>query len=427
MANATSPAPPVDGIPPDVLAAMQAEVPSVADEIVCEIRQISPAYAELMDGHYGKTLLGAITLCLTTFVDVIADPSASRDSRDEVCRQLGQYEAENGRSLDLLHAAYRLGCQVAWRRIMQLGQRDNLDSAVVSLLADAVLSYLDELAALSVEGYQAAQARSGDARQEWRGRLLRRILEQPPAPRRAIASLAELADWTLPETVTPVALRGRTEGSRASGELLLTREDGAAPLEDDILADVTGAEPYLLVPGAVTEARERALMGAVNGRAVIGLTVPLAEAADSLRWARRALALAEAGLIAGTAPVLSAVHCEDHLVTLWLQSDTALAEQIVRRQLSALENLTPRQRSRYTETLGAWLETRCTAAEIAQTLHLHPQTIRYRIRQFEQAFGDKLKDPDVRFGLELALRFTRLGQRTVGKTATGTTRNFIQK
>jgi hypothetical protein len=402
MTNATSPARAIDGIPRDLPAAMRAELPGVADEIIREIRRASPEYARVMDGPYGQALQIGILQCLTTFVDLIADPSAPRDSRDKICRRFGQYEAGEGRSLDLLHAVYRLGCQVAWRRIMTLCQRDNLDSAVVSLLADALFTYMDELAALSVEGYQAAQARSGDARDESRRRLLRLLLEQPPAPRRAIARLAELADWTLPETVTPVALRGPAD-------------EACALPDDDILANVTCAEPHLLVPGEVTQALERALTGAVTGRAAIGLTVPLAEVADSLRWARQALSLAESGFITETAPVMipvrSLVRCEDYLVTLWLRSDPALAEQIVRRQLGVLEGLTARQRSRYTETLGAWLETRCTAAEIAQALHLHPQTVRYRIRQFEQAFGEKLKDPDTRFGIELALRFTRLGQR----------------
>jgi hypothetical protein len=33
----------------------------------------------------------------------------------------------------------------------------------------------------------------------------------------------------------------------------------------------------------------------------------------------------------------------------------------------------------------------------------HPQTVRYRINQLQQLFGDKLTDPDARLTLELAL------------------------
>jgi hypothetical protein len=223
-----------------------------------------------------------------------------------------------------------------------------------------------------------------------------------------VTSLAGLAGWVLPEIVTAVAVGG-ADGSPRPGEVPAAGEDRAGLLDEDILADLGCDQPYLLVPGEVTEERERALREAVAGRVVIGVAVPLAAAVDSLRWARRVLWLAEAGVISTGAPV---IRCEEHLVTVWLWSDPGLAAQIARRELGVLEPLTELQRDRYTQTLGAWLETRCTAAEIAQRLGVHPQTIRYRIRQFEQAFGDRLKDPDARFGLELALRIARLDQQT---------------
>jgi hypothetical protein len=391
---------------------MRPELPGVAEEIIAEVRRAIPEYARPMEGPYGQALRMGVQQALTTFVDRVADPLAPCGTRDEVCRRLGQYEALEGRSLDSLQAAYRIGAQVAWRRLMRLGQLNNLNSVVMSLLADAVFRYMDELAALSLEGYQEAQARSAEARQEWRLRLLRLILEQPPAPRRAITSLAELAGWTMPETVTPVALRavGKADGAGAPDGCapLAQATDGVPLLDSDVLADLSCARPHLLIPGPVTQTRELMLQAAIAGRrAAIGLTVPLPSAADSLRWARQALVLAGSGII----PDAPIARCEDHLVTLWLLSDSALADQVVKQQLGVLTRLTPRQRSRVTETLGPWLETRGTAAEIADMLHVHPQTVRYRIRQFEQTFGDRLKDPDARFGLELALRVMRLKRR----------------
>ena len=40
----------------------------------------------------------------------------------------------------------------------------------------------------------------------------------------------------------------------------------------------------------------------------------------------------------------------------------------------------------------------------ARRLHVHPQTIRYRLRQVSELFGDALGEPDTRFQLLLALR-----------------------
>jgi DNA-binding CsgD family transcriptional regulator len=315
----------------------------------------------------------------------------SREHRDDLCRKLGRYEAEEGRSLDSLQAAYRIGGHVAWQRVMVLGQACRLSSSIMSLLADAVFGYMNELAALSVTGYQDARARCAEARQQARQRLLQLIVERPPVPLRALADLADQAGWTLPAEVTLVAVE--------PGVLCRAMLGGT-----DILADLDGPQPVLLVPGKPGDTLFEAL-GTCG--AAVGLTVPLADAADSLRWARQALALAAAGIIDGG----PATRCEDHLVTLWLLSDGALADQVCRRQLGALEGLTPRQQERLTETFGAWLETRGTAAEIADRLQVHPQTVRYRIRQLERTLGDQFGNPDARFAMEMVLRVMRLRDR----------------
>jgi DNA-binding PucR family transcriptional regulator len=66
------------------------------------------------------------------------------------------------------------------------------------------------------------------------------------------------------------------------------------------------------------------------------------------------------------------------------------------------------------ETLEAWLEARGSAAKIAERLQVHPQTVRYRMRQLEQSLGEQLADPDSRFAMELVLRARRLHQRGAG-------------
>ena len=43
-------------------------------------------------------------------------------------------------------------------------------------------------------------------------------------------------------------------------------------------------------------------------------------------------------------------------------------------------------------------------AAVAAELHVHPQTVRYRLERLRESFGSALDDPDARFELELALR-----------------------
>jgi len=76
--------------------------------------------------------------------------------------------------------------------------------------------------------------------------------------------------------------------------------------------------------------------------------------------------------------------------------------------LAPLRRLRPEQADRLAETLLAWLENADNAGAAARCLHVHPQTVRYRLRQLTELFGDRLADPEARFTLQVALRIRRL-------------------
>jgi DNA-binding CsgD family transcriptional regulator len=389
---------PPAALPRKLAAIMLPELPSLTDEIITKIRRDVPEYARPLDGPFGQALRDGVVQSLTAFVDHVADPAAPQDRLHRVCRRLGSLEAREGRSLDSLQAAYRIGAHVAWRRAMKVGERHHLSSSIMSQLADALFAYINQLASLSLQGFLEAKAQSSEELRERRRRLLGLLLELPPASRQAVHEAARFAGWTVPDEVTLVALRPGTTCAMAA-------------LDDDVLVEVAAARPHLLIPGDLDAARSAMLEAAVTkpGAAAVGLTVPLAGAADSLRWARRALSLADAGVIDES----GLIRCEDHLMTLWLRADDALVDELARRQFVTMAGLTPRQRSRLTETLRTWLESRGSAAEIADRLQVHPQTVRYRMRQLERTLGDRLNDPDSRFAMEVVLRATRLGERSV--------------
>ncbi len=364
---------------------MQRELPSLVDEIISDIRETIPEYARPIDGPYGRTLRSGVERALNGFVDWVMDPEAPLD---DICRKLGQFEAYEGRQLDTLQSAYRVGAQTGWRRVMDLHRRHDLTPATVSVLADSLFAYMEKLASLSLKGYLEAKAQSNDELEAGRRRLLQLLLTGSAAPRDLVAQHAEPVCWVVPDRVTLVALRSGAHIVRSL-------------LDDDLLVDLDGAEPHLLVPGPLTPERRASLRIALSeSRAAAGLTVPLARAADSLRWARQALDLVHEEII-DDGPLTLA---EDHLVTLWLMSDGPLIDQIARRQLAKMDGLTKRQRERLTDTLRAWLRTRGTAARVGDDLGVHPQTVRYRMRQIEQTLGDDLADPDARFAIEVVMR-----------------------
>jgi DNA-binding PucR family transcriptional regulator len=58
------------------------------------------------------------------------------------------------------------------------------------------------------------------------------------------------------------------------------------------------------------------------------------------------------------------------------------------------------------ETLRAYLDGFGDVAATAAGLHVHPNTVRYRVRRVEEILGTSLTDPEVRLLLSLSLRAT---------------------
>jgi DNA-binding PucR family transcriptional regulator len=197
------------------------------------------------------------------------------------------------------------------------------------------------------------------------------------------------AGWPLPAKIAAVAFDVGT---------------ACPPLPPGALADWTRQQPCALLPDPDGPGRAAAIDRALRGcHAAIGPAVPLSQAAASLRWARRALDLAARGLLAGGPPV----RCDRQLSALILLGDEELARALCAVRLAPLQRLRPGQRDRIADTTLSWLLLGEKAAEVARHMHIHPQTVRYRLRQAYQLFGDQLRDPDSRFELQLALRAAR--------------------
>ncbi|GAA2311740.1 helix-turn-helix domain-containing protein [Streptomyces kunmingensis] len=352
-----------------------------------------PEYARLLNGPNAAAIRQGVEHALSSFVDRVADPGAPSSVRDELLRKFGRVEAYEGRELDSLQGAYRLGARVALRRAKTIGRRYDLSPTLLLTFADALFAYVDELEALSREGYMEVQARSGSALETLRRRLLHLLLAGTPLTHTTINDLCEQASWPLPDEVTLIALRTPAPDHIQAG------------LDADVLTDLGVPQPHLLVPGPLTAERRAMLESAALGNPLaIGLTVPTADAADSLRWARRMLQLVDDDIVADA----QVIDCADHLVTLWLLADPALATQIAARELAPLDKASGTRRARLVETLHAWLTTRGTAEHVGDALGVHAQTVRYRLRNLEAHFGDQLDDPEHRFAMEAALRALHL-------------------
>ncbi|WP_393062693.1 helix-turn-helix domain-containing protein [Streptomyces sp. LN549] len=391
---------PLGPLPQEFATIMRPELPSLIKEIGVEVTRTYPEYARLLSGPNGQAIRVGVEQSLSSFVDLVAEPSTSTSLRDDMCRRFGRFEAYEGRTMETLQGAYRLGARVALRRAKKVGRSYNFSPTLMLSFADALFAYVDELESLSREGFLEVQSQTGEQSEAMRRRLLHLILAGRPVPRTAIAELSEQTGWTLPEEVTLVAARAPAGLDRVSADR-------------DILVDLSDPQPHLLIPGPLDDARRTMLDQTLLGtRAAIGLTVPTALAADSIRWARRVLELVDAGVI-DDAPI---ILCEDHLITLWLLSDPVLLDQLAQRELAPIAGISATRRERLIETLRIWLDTRGTAAHMGELLDVHPQTVRYRMRNLESIFGEQLIDPESRFSTEAVLRALQLRARTRDST-----------
>ena len=113
-----------------------------------------------------------------------------------------------------------------------------------------------------------------------------------------------------------------------------------------------------------------------------------------------------AGLL-GTEPV-GVVRADEHLLALLLAAEPELAADLCEHALAPLHALPAGAGARGEQTLRAWLDAHGDVSVAAATLHVHPQTVRYRLAALREAFGDALDDPGARLELAIALRMTHV-------------------
>jgi len=381
-------------------ADLRRENPSLVLEIVREIRSRIPEYDRPMDSLFISGLMLGVQTALAGFADTLEGHAAPAAQRAWVYRRLGRSELAEGRSMDALQSACRLGGRLAWRRYARVARRVGMRPDQMVDLAEAVFSHVDQIATASVLGYAEAKADIGEAHQRRRG-LLAAVLAGAAADR--LAQAAEAADWALPDVVACVALGPGSDWREAVDPR--PHAAGFARLPEEVLADLTSAHPCLVLPQPEAWLGKPEIARFLRERrAVVGPTVPLRAAGDSLRWARLARErLPESAL--DQAPI----RCDAHLPALLLLGDEALVRLIGERRLAPLSGLTVKQRERLEATLLAWLDTgRGTAPEVAARLGVHPQTARSRLHRMQELLGAALTDPESRFEIEVALRGRRM-------------------
>ncbi|GIM92125.1 PucR family transcriptional regulator [Paractinoplanes toevensis] len=384
----TNPLPDVKAfrLSPEVVAPLRERLPHVATQTIDAIMTEVPAYAEAFAGDLGAKIERAVRTALGAFLGLVSrphgpDPQSPLGPALQAAYALGRGEARNGRSLDALLGAYRVGARVSWHELAAISVATGQPAAIIAHFAELVFAYIDELSAASVAGHADELASSGRARIRHLEQLTQALLAGETE--HTIIAAAQRADWSPPQTLTAVLVP--EHAARTVVDLLDRRTLSLSEAGPDF--------SVLLVPDA--DGSRAAMLGLLRGQtAVVGPARPWLRVKASYDRAVRTMEIP--GL-----PTGNVVNTEDHLAALVLTADPQALADLRAKVLEPLSGDSSAEK--LTETLRSWLRHQGRREEVAAELFVHPQTVRYRMTRLRELYGDRLQDPEWISALFIAL------------------------
>lgn len=365
----------------ETLTALRASLPATASACVDAIVNEVPGYDRAFAPELRRNIERAVEQALSAFVvtRIEGGGRALSSTTLDGAYALGQGEAASGRSTDALLAAYRVGARVAWSQFAGSALAAQEPAANVAALAEKTFAYIDELSAQSLAGHTAALTARTRELARRRDQLTSALIAGES--RAALEHLAESARWKPPTTLTALVVDG--EPPQSLGAVLGDRA---------LWAPASDGPTVVLVPDLRDSARASLLARCAGTPAALGPVIAWVDAGESVRHAVRALRFATSA---------DGADCDELLPELALDAEPLVAERLRDRALAPLEDLSPAKRELLAETLLAWLMHQGRRDEVAGVLHVHPQTVRYRMNTLRELYGGALTEP--RRVLELTL------------------------
>jgi hypothetical protein len=308
--------------------------------------------------------------------------------QDAMFEEIGRLQWRQGRELTTLLSAYQVGARVAWHHVSGTALEVGVEPAGLAALAEAVFVFVDRLSSASARGYVRAQSEAAVTRERLRHEVAELLLSDR-SDSVAVRAAADRAGWPLPREAAVVLV----EPSNEVGRQLVAR------LPWSCLSICRPGLLCAIVPDPAGPGRRQRLASVLRGaQAVVGHPVALDSLPASLRIAEIAAELRRAGLLTE-----DPVFVEEHLDAIIVHRDPRLLRALRRQCLAPLAGLAPAVQERLAETLASWLRHMGDRRAVATELHVHPQTVRYRLGQLREHFGAALDDPVSRARLTLVL------------------------
>ena len=383
---------------------MLAEPPAASDRatLAAIVQRVSPAdLAERMVARFSGTIPGYRRLPQPVLVGQILDISRRNvdlffrylavglppgDEDLAAFRRSAKDRATEGMPLeDLLHA-YRLGSRIGWHALEDAALPEERPSLLHG--AEVLLDYIDQVSAAVAQAYLAERQHLVSEEERQLRDLLDALVGGGTLPAE-LRGLAEQVGLPLSDRYRPFAAAVQGAPARRHSELASALRDGG------VLALTEGVR----VAGLARDGARSPLPG-LSGDVVLAMAppTPRADLATALDDMRR---LADLGRRLGRTGVMMV---DELLPELLLDSAPRVADALRQRALGPLETDRPRRSADLVQTLSVYVDASLDRRLAAERLHVHPNTLDYRLRQVQELTGLDVHRPEDLVLVMLALR-----------------------
>jgi hypothetical protein len=323
------------------------------------------------------------------------DPTVSIDAP----RATGVTRAEQGAPYPAVLQAFRVGGRFIWELLVDRADPEARD--VLLLAAADIWAVSDELSSQVTEAYRTALAEKVRRDGQMRAVLVSGLLDGDSA---AAEELVESASALhLPRTGEFVVVSAECPAPGAEAlpdvERVLRRHNVTSAWRlDHEYQD--GLVELRLGFGArhLDEVLTRLARGRTGISAVFGV---LTESPDARRQARLACA-------ANTPSSRDVIRFDQHPLAVLLAGAPDQAEALARTVLGPVLDLPGDDGTVLLETARIWLAAEGSSSAAAERLHLHRNTVRYRLRRIEELTGRDLARPVQAAEVYVALECARV-------------------
>jgi hypothetical protein len=385
---------------------IMADLPATVDTLVAAVRDEIPAYRALAPEQLDE--VGAIAGWATSRILDLWVSGNALDAADlNRFKGIGAARARDGRPLPVILRAYRVAAARVVDLVVERGERQ-LTVDDVMALTRLWLASVDALSEALYTGYTAATERMTGDHQRALADFLDDLLDGRQATAAALGDRSRALGVVLPSPpallVVEAAAPLSTVTSVALDDLLMSLGNGPGHGTQDeptVLSALRGSRGVALLPHHLAS-RIVGQLGERRWRGCLIEPTDLPQTPAAYRLATDALALAPDRAFADRSLLLEG---DAQVLALLAARPTADPARVTATVLGAV---TGPGSKHLIEGLDAYLHAG-SAAEGAATLHLHPQTMRYRLRRLVTLTGRDPRRPWDRFILEVARTATTAG------------------